>query len=207
MSLTRFLMINVHAPARVGNPAVAKAPWSPHRRASAADGRRLLDDDRSAVGRDDGAGRVMAWRDFAVSAVRVAACGVPRAQPHMAPRQGARPAAARQYRADLSVRSGWLRAVSCLHGRRRHGDARRYGRPAGNRSRTTRYPHPNRYRVAAFSLCDRLDGTIHAAVDAARAGCPSRLDSIPQWALVMGCAATLGLLAAGGTSEFLYFRF
>ncbi len=29
----------------------------------------------------------------------------------------------------------------------------------------------------------------------------------PQWALVMGCAATLGLLAAGGTSEFLYFRF
>jgi alginate O-acetyltransferase complex protein AlgI len=27
------------------------------------------------------------------------------------------------------------------------------------------------------------------------------------WAMVMGCAATLGLLAAGGTSEFLYFRF
>jgi alginate O-acetyltransferase complex protein AlgI len=27
------------------------------------------------------------------------------------------------------------------------------------------------------------------------------------WAVVMGCAATLGLLAAGGTSEFLYFRF
>jgi D-alanyl-lipoteichoic acid acyltransferase DltB (MBOAT superfamily) len=29
----------------------------------------------------------------------------------------------------------------------------------------------------------------------------------PQWAVIMGCAATLGLLAAGGTSEFLYFRF
>lgn len=29
----------------------------------------------------------------------------------------------------------------------------------------------------------------------------------PRWALVMGCAATLGLLAAGGTGEFLYFRF
>jgi hypothetical protein len=25
--------------------------------------------------------------------------------------------------------------------------------------------------------------------------------------VVMGCAATLGLLAAGGTGEFLYFRF
>jgi alginate O-acetyltransferase complex protein AlgI len=29
----------------------------------------------------------------------------------------------------------------------------------------------------------------------------------PQWAVAMGCGATLGLLAAGGTSEFLYFRF
>ncbi|HEX4369413.1 MAG TPA: MBOAT family O-acyltransferase [Rhodopila sp.] len=29
----------------------------------------------------------------------------------------------------------------------------------------------------------------------------------PQWAVAMGCAATLGVLAAGGTSEFLYFRF
>jgi alginate O-acetyltransferase complex protein AlgI len=29
----------------------------------------------------------------------------------------------------------------------------------------------------------------------------------PQWAVVMGCGATLGLLAAGGTGEFLYFRF
>ena len=29
----------------------------------------------------------------------------------------------------------------------------------------------------------------------------------PQWAVVMGCAATLGILAAGGTGEFLYFRF
>jgi alginate O-acetyltransferase complex protein AlgI len=29
----------------------------------------------------------------------------------------------------------------------------------------------------------------------------------PRWAVVMGCGATLGLLAAGGTSEFLYFRF
>jgi alginate O-acetyltransferase complex protein AlgI len=29
----------------------------------------------------------------------------------------------------------------------------------------------------------------------------------PQWAMAMGCAATLGLLAAGGTGEFLYFRF
>jgi D-alanyl-lipoteichoic acid acyltransferase DltB (MBOAT superfamily) len=29
----------------------------------------------------------------------------------------------------------------------------------------------------------------------------------PQWAFVMGGAATLGLLAAGGTGEFLYFRF
>jgi len=29
----------------------------------------------------------------------------------------------------------------------------------------------------------------------------------PQWAVVMGCAATVGLLAAGGTGEFLYFRF
>jgi D-alanyl-lipoteichoic acid acyltransferase DltB (MBOAT superfamily) len=29
----------------------------------------------------------------------------------------------------------------------------------------------------------------------------------PPWAVVMGCAATLGLLAAGGTGEFLYFRF
>jgi D-alanyl-lipoteichoic acid acyltransferase DltB (MBOAT superfamily) len=28
-----------------------------------------------------------------------------------------------------------------------------------------------------------------------------------QWAVAMGCAATLGVLAAGGTSEFLYFRF
>ncbi len=31
--------------------------------------------------------------------------------------------------------------------------------------------------------------------------------SAPQWAVVMGCAATLGVLAAGGTGEFLYFRF
>jgi alginate O-acetyltransferase complex protein AlgI len=29
----------------------------------------------------------------------------------------------------------------------------------------------------------------------------------PRWAVVMGCAATLGVLAAGGTGEFLYFRF
>ncbi len=29
----------------------------------------------------------------------------------------------------------------------------------------------------------------------------------PQWAVVMGCAATIGLLAAGGSGEFLYFRF
>ena len=29
----------------------------------------------------------------------------------------------------------------------------------------------------------------------------------PGWAAVMGCGATLGLLAAGGTGEFLYFRF
>lgn len=31
--------------------------------------------------------------------------------------------------------------------------------------------------------------------------------SAPHWAVVMGCAATLGVLAAGGTGEFLYFRF
>ncbi len=38
---------------------------------------------------------------------------------------------------------------------------------------------------------------------------PSRLawTASPQWALIMGCATTLGLLAAGGTGEFLYFRF
>jgi D-alanyl-lipoteichoic acid acyltransferase DltB (MBOAT superfamily) len=29
----------------------------------------------------------------------------------------------------------------------------------------------------------------------------------PRWAVVMGCAAALGLLAAGGTGEFVYFRF
>ena len=29
----------------------------------------------------------------------------------------------------------------------------------------------------------------------------------PQWAVAMGCAATLGVLAAGGTGEFLYFKF
>jgi D-alanyl-lipoteichoic acid acyltransferase DltB (MBOAT superfamily) len=29
----------------------------------------------------------------------------------------------------------------------------------------------------------------------------------PAWAVAMGCAATLGLPAAGGTGEFLYFRF
>jgi D-alanyl-lipoteichoic acid acyltransferase DltB (MBOAT superfamily) len=29
----------------------------------------------------------------------------------------------------------------------------------------------------------------------------------PRWAVAMGCAATIGLLAAGGTGEFLYFRF
>ncbi len=29
----------------------------------------------------------------------------------------------------------------------------------------------------------------------------------PQWAVAMGCGATLGLLAAGGSGEFLYFRF
>ena len=29
----------------------------------------------------------------------------------------------------------------------------------------------------------------------------------PRWAVVTGCAATLGLLAAGGSAEFLYFRF
>jgi K+ transporter len=29
----------------------------------------------------------------------------------------------------------------------------------------------------------------------------------PSWAVVMGCAATLAVLAAGGTSEFVYFRF
>jgi alginate O-acetyltransferase complex protein AlgI len=31
--------------------------------------------------------------------------------------------------------------------------------------------------------------------------------STPRWALVMGCAATLGLLASGGTGEFVYFHF
>jgi alginate O-acetyltransferase complex protein AlgI len=30
---------------------------------------------------------------------------------------------------------------------------------------------------------------------------------LPRYALAMGCAATLALLAAGGTGEFLYFRF
>jgi alginate O-acetyltransferase complex protein AlgI len=29
----------------------------------------------------------------------------------------------------------------------------------------------------------------------------------PRWAVAMGCAATIGVLAAGGTGEFLYFRF
>jgi alginate O-acetyltransferase complex protein AlgI len=29
----------------------------------------------------------------------------------------------------------------------------------------------------------------------------------PRWAVAMGCGATLGLLAAGGTGEFVYFRF
>jgi alginate O-acetyltransferase complex protein AlgI len=29
----------------------------------------------------------------------------------------------------------------------------------------------------------------------------------PRWAVTMGCAAALGLLAAGGTGEFLYFKF
>jgi D-alanyl-lipoteichoic acid acyltransferase DltB (MBOAT superfamily) len=29
----------------------------------------------------------------------------------------------------------------------------------------------------------------------------------PRWAVAMGCAAALGVLAAGGTGEFLYFRF
>jgi hypothetical protein len=29
----------------------------------------------------------------------------------------------------------------------------------------------------------------------------------PEWAVAMGCGATLGLLAAGGAGEFLYFRF
>lgn len=29
----------------------------------------------------------------------------------------------------------------------------------------------------------------------------------PRWAVVMGCAATAGILAAGGTTEFVYFRF
>jgi D-alanyl-lipoteichoic acid acyltransferase DltB (MBOAT superfamily) len=29
----------------------------------------------------------------------------------------------------------------------------------------------------------------------------------PRWAAAMGCALTLGLLAAGGTGEFVYFRF
>jgi alginate O-acetyltransferase complex protein AlgI len=38
---------------------------------------------------------------------------------------------------------------------------------------------------------------------------PSRLawSPSPRWAAVMGCAAALGLLAAGGSGEFLYFRF
>jgi alginate O-acetyltransferase complex protein AlgI len=31
--------------------------------------------------------------------------------------------------------------------------------------------------------------------------------STPRWAVVMGCAATLGLLASGGTDEFVYFHF
>jgi hypothetical protein len=29
----------------------------------------------------------------------------------------------------------------------------------------------------------------------------------PGWAVAMGCAATLGLLASGGTGEFVYFHF
>ena len=29
----------------------------------------------------------------------------------------------------------------------------------------------------------------------------------PGWAIAMGCAATIGVLAAGGTGEFLYVRF
>jgi alginate O-acetyltransferase complex protein AlgI len=29
----------------------------------------------------------------------------------------------------------------------------------------------------------------------------------PRWAMALGCAATLGLLAAGGTGEFVYFQF
>jgi alginate O-acetyltransferase complex protein AlgI len=31
--------------------------------------------------------------------------------------------------------------------------------------------------------------------------------STPGWAVAMGCAATLGLLASGGTAEFVYFHF
>lgn len=40
-------------------------------------------------------------------------------------------------------------------------------------------------------------------------GAPGRLAwrPSPRWAVAMGCAATTGLLAAGGTGEFLYFRF
>ncbi len=40
-------------------------------------------------------------------------------------------------------------------------------------------------------------------------GSPSRLSwrPSPGWAVAFGCAATLGLLASGGTGEFVYFRF
>ena len=60
----------------------------------------------------------------------------------------------------------------------------------------------------AGPVCDRLVCPDHAAVDAGRTGVALRLDGDRRdgpWS--MGCAATLGLLAAGGTGEFLYFRF
>ncbi len=36
---------------------------------------------------------------------------------------------------------------------------------------------------------------------------PVRWRATPEWAVVMGCAATIGLLATGGSAEFVYFRF
>ena len=213
MSLTRFLMTNVHAPL-----TLAVMRWRKRQRPAASirpaqrTVGRLRRHDRDAARGDHGAGRAVARRDLPSWLFGAAARGVPDGQPRSGACAQAPPLPKhRQHRADLSLRPGRRRVVSRRHDLADAGvDAWRHDRPAWHALRCSAGPSHGAVDVLWLVglYAHRLVRSVHPPVDAGRPdpavwpGQPS-----PQWAVVMGCAATLGLLAAGGTGEFLYFRF
>ncbi len=175
MSLTRFLMANVHAPLTLAILRRRRArPADQPRRA--ADGGRLRDDDRRAGPADNHPGRRVARAGIDVPAVRSAAWRVSAGQPRVAPVAGAAAARFRFGRADAWRGPGGCGAVSVSHRRGRRVDAGRHGGMARGRRRR-RSARVARYALDRRPLCDYLVRPQHAPVHAGRSCQPADLAS------------------------------